>query len=391
MTPILLTHYFTFFRSLGGVQSLLQRHLANDAVWGLDSNIAAFFDPITLREERVRGLGLSWRSSVRRARVAFRRELASFRKPFAVYHNFWGLPFLADLDAADRRIAVLHSYAPVLRDYLKAEDGLVDGVLCVSDALKEVVFGHLPSLDRSRVVLLPLPIARCPFPVQHAALRDRPLVLGIAGRLQKEQKRIDRVPELVARLEREGLNFRLELLGTGPCERPLKRTFAGNPRVALLGHQAGEAYWKGLANWDVIIFTSEYEGLPLALLEAMSIGVLPIYPRIRSGGDGYAASVDKEFLYEPAEFVQAVRALARIADASEEQRSAWRAGCRALVSPHLGDAYHDVFADFAREIARAPRVSMRQFPARRFHLTDFFPFGLLDRLCLEAFYRRNDR
>src|SRR5262245_5515543 len=111
MKPIQITHYFTFFRSLGGVQSLLRRHFEKDAAWGLDSNIAAFFDPRASVEPRVRGLGLSWRSTVWSARRAFARELSDFRRSFAVYNNFWGLPFFADCDGAQRRIAVLHSYA----------------------------------------------------------------------------------------------------------------------------------------------------------------------------------------------------------------------------------------------------------------------------------------
>ena len=297
LTPV--THYFTFLQSLGGVQSLLRRHLENDDRWGLDSDVAAFFDPPKSDEERVRGLGLSWRSTVWSSRAAFRKRLTGFGRPMAVYNNFWGVPFFADLDHAERRVAVLHSYAPVLGNCLDAEDGLVDGVLCVSRPLKEVVYRHLPSLEKERVVLLPLPIASSPVPVRPEPLRQRPLVIGMAGRLQKEQKRVDLLPAVVGKLEEAGLDFRLELLGSGPSEGWLKRQFAGNERVTMLGHRTGDAYWKTLSGWDAILFTSDYEGLPLALLEAMSVGVLPVYPRIDSGGDSYVSELYPDFLYPP--------------------------------------------------------------------------------------------
>src|SRR5262245_34565089 len=163
MKLIPITHYFTFFHSLGGVQSLLRRHLDKDCHWGLDSNITAFFDPPSSDTERVRGLGLSWRSTVRTSRTAFRQRVPAFARPIAIYNNFWGAPFFADLDRAERRLAVLHSYAPVLRNCLQAEEGLVDGVLCVSRPLQEVVYRYLPSLEKWRVVLLPLPISSCPI------------------------------------------------------------------------------------------------------------------------------------------------------------------------------------------------------------------------------------
>src|SRR5262245_44369683 len=102
MKPIPTTHYFTFFNSLGGVQSLLHRHLEADARWGLDSNIVAFFDSPQSDRERVRGLGLSWRSTVLSSRAAFRKRLANFGRPIAIYNNFWGLPFFAELDRAER-------------------------------------------------------------------------------------------------------------------------------------------------------------------------------------------------------------------------------------------------------------------------------------------------
>jgi glycosyltransferase involved in cell wall biosynthesis len=391
MNPIPITHYFTFFDSLGGVQSLLRRHIEKDAAFGLDSNIEAFFDPASSEAGRVQGLGLSWRSTVRSARRAFARRTPGIRRPFAVYNNFWGLPFFADLDGADRRIAVLHSYAPVLRDCLDAEDGLVDGVLCVSRPLMEVVYRHLPSLERSRVILLPLPIASCPFPVRHAPLAGRPLRLGLAGRLQKEQKRVDRLPELVAALDAARLDYRLELLGAGASEGWLRRQFAENPRVALLGHRTGADYWKALSEWDVILFTSDYEGLPLSMLEAMSVGVLPVYPRIESGGDGYARDMGAEFFHEPGDFQAVARSLSQLAAASEERWSSWRAHAHQLVLPHLGDSYHEVFSDFVRKIASAPRVSASSFSPRRFYWSDHCPFGLMVRTWLRGFYRRNDR
>lgn len=394
MSPIPVTHYFTYYKSLGGVQTMLRLHVKNDARFGLDSNVVAFFDPKgTIENGRVRGIGLSWRSTVGSARRAYRRELSSDeRRPVAVYNNFWGLPFLADLDGSTRRIAALHSYyEPLLGECLSAEEGLVDGVLYPSEQMRATVRRFLPSLPPERMAFLPMPLPECPFPAEHQPLGKRPFVIGFSARLVNEQKRVDRLPEVVHALEKAGVDFRLELLGSGPQESWLKREFSGSPRVYFQGHLSGEAYWKVVAGWDGILFTSDFEGLPLSLLEAMSVGVLPIFPNIQSGGDDYVRRLDDRFVFELRDLTQVASIVSEVVRAGEGQVALWRARCREVIKPHLNDSYNRTYATFVRQISEAPRISASKFPKRRFYLTDHVPFALLVRTFVRGFYRRNDR
>ncbi|MBI4660979.1 MAG: glycosyltransferase [Verrucomicrobia bacterium] len=384
---ISVTHFFTHFQSLGGVQSLLRRHLEMDSRWGLETDVTAFFDTDPRSEPRVSGLGFGWHSTVRSSRRSFSTRLAKDRNRFAVYHNLWGVPFLADLDRAERRIGLLHVYPRVLGNCLSANRGLLDGVLCVSEPLKTLVQQHLPELDPSRVAVVPLPISPCPVVPRRPPVGNRPIVIGFNGRLVKEQKRIDRLPGIVRALNQAGLNYRLEFLGNGPDQTWLERQWRGNPRVIFHGRRTGEDYWKILAGWDLILFTSDFEGLPLSLLEAMSAGVLPIYPRIHSGGDGYARNVHADFLYDLGDEQRVARIVSEIVSAGEPQIESWRACSRREVEPHVGDTYHEVFCGFVRKILEAPRLSREKFKSRPFYLTDFCPFAVLSRIYLRGFYR----
>ena len=139
MNRIKPTHFFTFYNRLGGVESLLKRHLASDSNWGLDSDLVAFFESALKDSPKTSGVGLTWRDSVLSARSGTRRCMEGKAPEVAVYHNFWGLPFLGDLDRASRRIALLHSGWPGMQHTLEAQRGLVDGVLCVSDVLERQV------------------------------------------------------------------------------------------------------------------------------------------------------------------------------------------------------------------------------------------------------------
>jgi glycosyltransferase involved in cell wall biosynthesis len=373
-----LVHGFTFFRSLGGVQSMLQRHWQGDAAWGVDSQFVAYFDPAEPGQERVRGLGLSWRHTIAQARRRFARAVPK-TGPVKVYHNCWGLPFFAGLDSAQRRIGVLHSDWPGLPGCLRRVHAFVDGVLCVSQPLMGWARREWADWDSERVAFLPYPAGCAQVEITKAPLASRPLVVGFAGRLSREQKRVDRLPTLVRELDRAKLDYRFELLGDGPEAGWLRRQLAGHPRVIFHGRLSGEAYQSVLRGWDALVLVSDYEGLPIALLEALSVGVLPLYPRIGSGGDDYVARICSEFLYTPEDLRAVASALAKVRQLPAERVEALRARCGEVATPHLGDCYLRTFAAFVRRVMELPRVSRVAQSDRRFHFSDYCPFAVLRR------------
>lgn len=87
-------------------------------------------------------------------------------------------------------------------------------------------------------------------------------------------KRIDVLLEALALLQDTCDGWRCLILGGGPLERELKEQMVAlglSQRVQFLGHVADvRPYLRGA---DVFVLSSEKEGLPLALLEAMAAGV----------------------------------------------------------------------------------------------------------------------
>ncbi len=382
-----LLHGFTHFHGLGGVQSMLRLHHARDAAHGLESAFCAYFEPPGSGEERVRGLGLSGRSSIATARRRFRQLVAP---PPAVmaWHNLWGLAFLADLDRAGRRLGVLHSDFPGLAGWLPGLRGLLDGMLCVSRPLIEMTRRALPELAGERVAWLPYPVNRARTEAPQPPPRDRPLVLGFAGRLSFAQKRVDRFPLLRRALREAGVDFRCEFLGDGPEAVWLRRQLAGESRVRFHGRLDGEAYWNVLRGWDALVFVSDYEGLPIALLEAMAVGVVPVFPAIGSGGDDYATGVHPDLLYPAGDVAAAAAVIQRLARAPAEEWSELRRRANTLVQPHLGEGYLETFARFARTISELPRVSAVAGGRWRFSPHVWLPFGLLRRGWPGGLWRR---
>jgi glycosyltransferase involved in cell wall biosynthesis len=108
--------------------------------------------------------------------------------------------------------------------------------------------------------------------------QERELVIGYSGRIQFEQKRLDRLPEFINLLEASGLNWKIELLGEGPDLGLLREFFKSEPRIHFHGFMKPDQCAGIMGNWRYQLFLSDYEGLPISLLEGMLRGALPVFP-----------------------------------------------------------------------------------------------------------------
>jgi glycosyltransferase involved in cell wall biosynthesis len=101
------------------------------------------------------------------------------------------------------------------------------------------------------------------------------LVVGYLGRLS-EEKGLRYLIEAIALLQKENQEIRLLLVGKGPQQEELVRlskTMKIEKKVIFAGFQTDTAKW--LAAMDIFALPSLTEGSPMALLEAMAIG-LPV-------------------------------------------------------------------------------------------------------------------
>jgi len=385
-----LTHFFTYFRNLGGVQSILKRHQQNDETRGHDSHFLFSFEPDTFAEPNFSGLGIEGWDSIRGIRTKFRHNSDLFTETVAICHNMWGLQFLADLIPAQHRIGLLHSEWTDLQPFLRSQRGLLDGVLCVSNALVELVTECLPELDKTeRIRLIPYPVDGLAEMTERAPLAKRPVVIGWVGRMQDEQKRVERLPSLLRAFDKAQIDYRFELLGNGPREAWLRQQLPAN-RTVFHGRQSGEAYYSVLSGWDFITSVSDYEGLPISMLEAFSAGVLPLCPAIGCGGDEYAEKLGGDFVWKAFDFGQAAERLKLHLAKPESAIGQARQAARKLTGQHSEREYFRIFDEFVKHIASEPRISMEHLAKRPFYFSDQLPFGLMTRLWPNRCYLRNE-
>ena len=171
---------------------------------------------------------------------------------------------------------------------------------------------------------------------------------------------------------------RFEFLGDG-AERPaLERALPQRPQFLFHGIRQGNDYWQILANWAVILLTSDHESVPRVILEGMHRGVLPIVPKIDAEADRYAQSIDSRLCYKPANIKSAAAAIERLSKLPEANVNL-RRQCRQTAQKHLdGKAYCDTFQNLVRAVQKMPRISEVAPP--RSEQFDDVPFRWLQRI-----------
>ena len=194
---------------------------------------------------------------------------------------------------------------------------------------REMIALGLPS---EKITCLPHCVDLQRFPVSGTAAPDYDLIF--VGRLVKV-KRVDRILMAVAALKRNGRTLRLCVVGDGPLRNRLQ-TLASDLGIAthvdFVGHASSVADY--LARARVFVMASESEGLPYALIEAMSCGLVPVCPAVGAIED-VVTDGRNGFLYAPDDTDALSRKLERLLADSQVYSS-----CRAAVlEGRLHNAY----------------------------------------------------
>jgi glycosyltransferase involved in cell wall biosynthesis len=240
-----------------------------------------------------------------------------------------------------------------MRQILERDAGALDGIIAVSKPIADFAASVWPQPDRIRQISIPVacPLEFLPHPSWHEPFR-----LGYCGRLLIEQKRVDRLPAVWQKLRAAFPNVQLEILGEGGERKNLESLWRAEKSVIFHGRQAGDTYWQTLSSWDAIVFTSDYEGTPISLLEAMSVGVLPVYPATDSGGDDYVRKLSPSLLYrhDDADSLPAVFQWLKSRSAGEIVLLRQKA--RELVATHTLENYFRQFDSHLAAFEAAPSL-----------------------------------
>ena len=164
-----------------------------------------------------------------------------------------------------------------------------NGIVCVSSHIRDTLAEINPALaPRTRV------IHNTSVGLDDVASRRRRmptrLPLVYTGRLVQYQKRVLDYVELAKALDRAGVDYEISLIGEFAAKEGIQPVFEdrakehlADGRIRLPGRMSRAQILQELRRNAFFLLLSDFEGLPLSLVEAMACGCVPIVAEMPSG------------------------------------------------------------------------------------------------------------
>lgn len=201
---------------------------------------------------------------------------------------------------------------------------------------------------------------KCPqsWPRAGTTRKNEPLRLIYAGRLVEEQKKVRRLLSLVESLDRAGVPFVLEMAGEGPLEKELRaglHRWMVDGRVLWHGRLDSNSLEKRLRAADLTVLLSDYEGMPMALLEAMAWGCPGLVSRQLGNLSGLLCEGVNSWSIDPDDAAAAAQLLNRLLSAPARLREASQAAWRTIAEgAWRWECMLDSYEEVCRELAARP-------------------------------------
>ena len=174
---------------------------------------------------------------------------------------------------------LLHGDHEYYYDLAARHEAVVDAFVCYGRTMYETLRARLPYRADS-IVHLPYGI---PLPARTRRPHDGPLRLVFAGRIEHGQKGVLDLPAIDRALASRGVPVTWTIIGGGPDEGALRRAWGGAAQVAWAGVQPNAVVMEMAARHDVFVLPTRAEGFPVALVEAMAVGLVPVVSDLASG------------------------------------------------------------------------------------------------------------
>jgi glycosyltransferase involved in cell wall biosynthesis len=189
--------------------------------------------------------------------------------------------------AAYPMVGVLHADEDHYYQLAERYDKMVAVCTCVSERVHKNARQRLPGFDPGHIYTIP-----CGINLSAVNFNDHTgevLQLIYVGRVTNYQKRAGDLAGIVAILAKSGVNFHLHVIGDGDAKAPLEAAVNAeglHQFVTFYGWLSQKEVTQQLSESDILILTSDFEGTPIAMMEALAAGCGMVGTRV-SGIEDY--------------------------------------------------------------------------------------------------------
>ena len=196
-----------------------------------------------------------------------------------VTNDLLELAMASAVDVGRTVMMIIHGDHDYYYDLAARHDEVVDVFVCYGAAMRDRLCARLPHRAGS-ILHLPYGI---PLPSRVRAAAPGPLRLLFAGRLEHGQKGVLDLPAIDRELQAAPVPVTWTIVGAGPDEAAVRERWGSAPHVRWIGAQPNARVIEIAAEHDVFVLPTRAEGFPVALLEAMAVGLAPVVSDLASG------------------------------------------------------------------------------------------------------------
>jgi glycosyltransferase involved in cell wall biosynthesis len=179
-----------------------------------------------------------------------------------------------DLHKSYPLVGVLHADEDAYYTLAKRFHKEVDIFVCVSDKVNRTVKTKVPEIAADRIFTVP-----CGIEFPSAAFKPKAgskLKLMYAGRITAYQKRAGDLLKVASLLNAKGIDYHWDIIGDGGDYKiSLEQQFKTEgllDKVVFRGWLSQAEVQQYMADADVLVLVSDFEGMPVAMMEALSMG-----------------------------------------------------------------------------------------------------------------------
>lgn len=182
-------------------------------------------------------------------------------------------------------VGIIHSDDPLHYEHISRLGNYWNAIVAVSKTLQEKTAEKYPHLT-SQLLTIPNGVS-IPNKLPQRLLKPKiPLKIVYTGRLVSYQKRVFDLPKIIFKLLEKQVKVHLKIIGDGKDANELKeicQPLIEQGSIEFLGTLPNEKVLDIYQENDVFLLTSDFEGMPISLLEAMGRGCIPVVTDIASG------------------------------------------------------------------------------------------------------------
>lgn len=249
----------------------------------LASGVSVIRRPTLRHYEKPLG-GLLPRSPVGMVRYALAaRRLTQAREFDAIFMNQWPLLHVLALSRRNRERAIVDWCEIRSSTTFQVLQMMLPKLVAANTAVSTQVAQHIRAVSRGRVLVLPSGITGACYRMEPAASRKGMLYVGRIT----EHKNLPLLIEAFEELCHRGYSESLTIAGDGPAFETVRRRAERSPygaRIELPGLVSDDRKYELLAGTRLLMMTSQREGFPRVVAEAMASGVPVVTARYPQNG-----------------------------------------------------------------------------------------------------------